>query len=560
MSDPLTALERGLTRLLERMGSDHPRYTEALTLQSRLLENISATRIYGDTETRRAERAQTVEALNQLALEVTGVSFNELCGLPTKPSSRMLRWKAVARRYWLPLAASVLAVGLGAFYLLDLGRQAPDMGAGFNIAIAPFHVVDETDHRITSPDGQFVSDFIAKELNQKKDALLQGLQPEVWGPDRVDMVTDVDQAERLADQINAHLLIYGGIRESSGTTTVFPKFLVSLPSTRFEDAAEILGEHRLGSPIGFGSSLSDPFNQAHMGRVLGARIEALILLARGMHYYQSGDFAAALVEFAKAASGEEWTPDEGKEVLYLFMGNAANRSGDAQLAQSYYETALSINPTYARALLGRGAALLAQGRATGETDPDLSKLTEAEGAFQRALELWNDEPSQGSYVDVKAHFSLGEIYLERSWFGGDDMWDSSRAEYQWVIKAYRRTEDPMLLEFAAHAHARVGLLSLPSIDTPNPIAANMCAVEEFRQAISLLRRSQSPYDRQWTPKYEVQLAGIYEGLADYQSAAEWLTCAVEHGSDSESYEDWKGRLDSVLDRLPPGSSVTCSTP
>lgn len=81
MSDPLTALESGLTRLLERMGSEHPRYTEALTLQSRLLENISAARTYGDMETRRAERAQIVDAVNRLAMEAVGKSFNEWCGM-----------------------------------------------------------------------------------------------------------------------------------------------------------------------------------------------------------------------------------------------------------------------------------------------------------------------------------------------------------------------------------------------------------------------------------------------------------------------------------------------
>jgi hypothetical protein len=43
------------------------------------LENISQTQRYGDTETRRAERAQMVHVLNQLAEEAVGVSFNELC-------------------------------------------------------------------------------------------------------------------------------------------------------------------------------------------------------------------------------------------------------------------------------------------------------------------------------------------------------------------------------------------------------------------------------------------------------------------------------------------------
>jgi hypothetical protein len=81
MSDPFTSYETGLKRLLERLGSDHPRYADALVYQQRLQENIAQARGYGDTETRRAERAQIVDGLNRLALEAVNTSFNELCGL-----------------------------------------------------------------------------------------------------------------------------------------------------------------------------------------------------------------------------------------------------------------------------------------------------------------------------------------------------------------------------------------------------------------------------------------------------------------------------------------------
>ena len=57
MADMFAAYEHGLKELLRLLGKEHQHYNEALTLQSRLLENISAVRTYGDTETRRAERA-----------------------------------------------------------------------------------------------------------------------------------------------------------------------------------------------------------------------------------------------------------------------------------------------------------------------------------------------------------------------------------------------------------------------------------------------------------------------------------------------------------------------
>jgi len=85
MSSMLASYETGLSLLLKRLGQEHPRYTEALTLQSRLLENLAQAHRYGDTETRRAERAQIFDVLNRLALDTLGMSFNDLA---QEPASR----------------------------------------------------------------------------------------------------------------------------------------------------------------------------------------------------------------------------------------------------------------------------------------------------------------------------------------------------------------------------------------------------------------------------------------------------------------------------------------
>lgn len=81
--------EASLGRLLAGLGQGHPRYPEALTLQQRLQENVAQARLYGDTETRRAERAEIVGHLNELALEAVGISFNELrTGAALPPTTR----------------------------------------------------------------------------------------------------------------------------------------------------------------------------------------------------------------------------------------------------------------------------------------------------------------------------------------------------------------------------------------------------------------------------------------------------------------------------------------
>jgi photosystem II stability/assembly factor-like uncharacterized protein len=79
MSDPFTSYETGLKRLLERLGSDHPRYTDALSLEAQLRENINLARSDSDSENRRADRNRILRQLNALTIETVGVSFNELC-------------------------------------------------------------------------------------------------------------------------------------------------------------------------------------------------------------------------------------------------------------------------------------------------------------------------------------------------------------------------------------------------------------------------------------------------------------------------------------------------
>jgi tetratricopeptide (TPR) repeat protein len=71
--------ETGLLQLLERIGQEHPSYQEALVYQQRLHDNFALSRLYGDTETLRAERSKIVDGLNRLALSTLGISFNELC-------------------------------------------------------------------------------------------------------------------------------------------------------------------------------------------------------------------------------------------------------------------------------------------------------------------------------------------------------------------------------------------------------------------------------------------------------------------------------------------------
>ncbi len=90
MSDTFSAYKRGVTKLMGRMGRNHPRLSDALVYQHRLIENIEQAQRYGDTETRRADRAQIIDSLNQLALETVEFTFNELCRVDLQPDAAVI--------------------------------------------------------------------------------------------------------------------------------------------------------------------------------------------------------------------------------------------------------------------------------------------------------------------------------------------------------------------------------------------------------------------------------------------------------------------------------------
>jgi hypothetical protein len=78
-SDVYYPYEVGLHQLRAGMDERDSRYLSLLTFEQRLKENISKARLHGDTSTRQAERSEVIHRLNELALSVLNVPFNDLC-------------------------------------------------------------------------------------------------------------------------------------------------------------------------------------------------------------------------------------------------------------------------------------------------------------------------------------------------------------------------------------------------------------------------------------------------------------------------------------------------
>ena len=69
--------ERGLDALRAQLEQTN-RYLDFVTLEARLRENLHDEGLYGSDESSRRERARVIRGLNDLALQVLGLSFNDL--------------------------------------------------------------------------------------------------------------------------------------------------------------------------------------------------------------------------------------------------------------------------------------------------------------------------------------------------------------------------------------------------------------------------------------------------------------------------------------------------
>lgn len=78
MTDSFVRYHLNLRQLVERLGPNHPRLTDALVLQARLTENMDEATRYGPSETNRADRMRILEQLNNLAIATCDVPFFQL--------------------------------------------------------------------------------------------------------------------------------------------------------------------------------------------------------------------------------------------------------------------------------------------------------------------------------------------------------------------------------------------------------------------------------------------------------------------------------------------------
>ncbi len=433
----------------------------------------------------------------------------------------------------------LLAVIIGVMAYMLVPKRPEKMSHEFNVAIAEFIVVNASGQSVASRDGYNLAAFMYKRLEASFSELdKKTIDYELWPPEYTGVITGgLKEAEALAKRIDADVVIYGVITQAGPDSTFAPEFYVHPQG--FEQAEEITGEHKMGSPVFVPlpfetSELQDTKNPA-----LSARANALSQIAIGLAYYSIDNYETAIEYFQRAEATQGWLSSAGKEVVYLLLGNATSRlaardktidcldtvTNDCPMtAIAFYDQALAINGDYARAAVGRAGVLylLAIGDPKDPSQPiDQTRLNEAEAEFEKALS-YQDAPENAN-IAIKVNFGLGQIFLVRYLANKDSAWlEQAQTKFESVVQEYD-SGNWRIVDIAGHAHARLGKIAMWQNDPAT-------AVEEYTKAIELV----TPYYQAY---YHTRLGKIYADAQQTEAAIEAYQHAIRI---SESLGDEAG--------------------
>ena len=301
-----------------------------------------------------------------------------------------------------------LALAAGGMWLAVTPTHMPEGVTHINVAVANFGL--RTARGIQpSADGELLSRELYTGLKQELDDLGKKLGGDftltVWHDSmghlakrtNIGTIADEAQAAKLAQAISATVVIYGVIDATSGVTKVVPQFYV--PATRGE-ADEIVGPYEFGRAIETNTKAGQDF---WLQKDLRMRQRALSGFIVGLSYDLFGATQEAQTAFeaidADASLG--WQPQDGKEILYFFIGrqllqrqvtlaDVAQRNTLINEAEMWFTRAISVNVHYARAYNGLGAVHYLRAKLIAPQarldEPDFEMFSQqATLAYQRGL-------------------------------------------------------------------------------------------------------------------------------------------------------------------------------
>jgi tetratricopeptide (TPR) repeat protein len=220
-----------------------------------------------------------------------------------------------------------------------------------------------------------------------------------------------EAADKLARRIDADLVIYGYLTDEEDPEGLVLEFYYRSPTISSEPDA-IVGNHRLGQavPAEFGLYNIDPtLAKNKVTSPLSDRTRAIFYLTLGLTYGLANNHEEALATFQRAeAELTEWEDEDGKAVLYYFMGRSALLSRQHDVANSALEDALEINPDYVNALITLGAVYIDRAQLFFVRDRELPP------AIADCIPASGYEHSSPTLEDAIVDIETGLAYLDQA--------------------------------------------------------------------------------------------------------------------------------------------------
>ncbi|MFN2504047.1 MAG: TIR domain-containing protein [Acidimicrobiales bacterium] len=409
-------------------------------------------------------------------------------------------WRANVHRWMTPrsalgavarlvaAAAILLGLGWGAVAVFGGSPKTSLMTGDYNIAVAQFVSVDANGRPAESTEAHALAQSVYDLLDRELATIEQGgfdlnLRP----PGETGQIKGSTPQRRAAaaaeeaERIRADVIVYGTLRVDLPNQFA-PEFFLS--ERRLQNAEELFGQHDLGSAIrSTGDIGRNPVaRKALRDQVLG-RTRALAEFIVGLSYYGANQIQPAFDHFEAARQAEGWGDRDGKEVLYLFLGNAAGKLDDLDRADGFYGQALGLNPEYSRARLGRAEVLLHRSRGNCESgNVDVAGLTSALDTYRSALTA-KAQPAL-SDIPTKVAFGTGRVHLCLSQALVGDHWAEAERAFQQVVGEFRGG-NARVREMAAEAYANLGFVHLPASGDPDAAGRYRQSASDYQSAIDL---------------------------------------------------------------------------
>lgn len=346
------------------------------------------------------------------------------------------------------------------------------------IAFQPLTVVDESGAAVRSSAGRAVAEFLYQRFGPALADLDLDVPYEVRPPTLACALPGRTAEERAAaaaayaERINADILVYGVItdtRKTDPTGTVPSRLELAfyIGYSGSDNENELSGPYALGEPL----PITLPFDPESLLAIEHpphlVRMNVLAELVVGLSYLSADNPEKALTYIRQAEENAHWPSVDGKEFAYLLLGHALVRQASItgqtdslQEALTAYDRALTIQPGYIRAQLGRASCLamlsVAERGDDGLRRLDRGRLEEARAAYEAVLTGSAGRPDEQEVS--AAHAGLGYVYLTSGLYGQPADFERARGELQTVIERYEAGETDSA-KSAGLAYGYLGLLA-----------------------------------------------------------------------------------------------------